>query len=974
MSKLVALFVFIVVLVPHVYSQTTADQKQEAPSIVTNADEVTLDLVVHNKKHKSVLDLKPEDIAVTDNGSVMHLSDLRLVTGQPETDRRITLLFDPFDPSAATNARSVARKILKLIPLKGFSFSVLTVRARLHLVQEFTSDRVAIEKAVNAATAVEAAEKDGDAALPEKELIAVARTGSRSSGIRVSANDRKVAQVTLASLEESQRIVQEQHSQPSLSGLLALARTERQFPGRKIIIYFTEGLQPDANTRDMIHLIGGAANRAGISIYVIDKTAIDTKVAEGMLQAMTGGGIAAYNRQNPPPTGPAAQKPVPFGPGLYSMVDNWTNRVETEGTNTGKDPLNELAANTGGAYLFSEDGLKKPFKQAVDDLTTYYEASYVPPTLEYDGKFHPVTVKAVRKGLNLRSRPGYFAVPPTTGIRPFEVPLMKVLAESQLPADLQFHAAVLRLGDLPTGNENAVVVEIPSGELQTHDDPNSSLYSMHGSIVAQIRNNAGEVIAHFSEDVPRHGSLDSNGKAQSDLVTMQRHFVADPGDYLLEAAILDRISGKASAQRLQFSIPSQAAGPSLSDVTLVQRMDPLPSELYEGEPLRYGSERVVPSLSSRVAHGAKDISFFFVVHPDPKSSEPARLEMEVLKNNETIAQVPLQLRKTDEGASVPYLASIQSGALPSGEYEVIERLSQAGNTTERAVTFRIDGAELASSTVPESSSANDATGAANSEAAGANDHRLVITSLPAGAVSAPSADELAAIIEGARKRALDYGKSLPNFICIEFTNRSVDLAGSGNWKYRDSLAELLTYKDNQESRSTLEVNGKRSSLTRAEMNSTWPMSSGEFGALLNLVFAPPSKTHFEWKEAAAVGDGSGTLQVLSFRVSSENATIALSQGNESVGVGFHGLVYIDGATSGIRRVTLEADGLPRTFPMHAASMTVDYDFVAISGRDYLMPVRSTVMLHRNRRQVELNEISFRNYRRFASRTRIKMIQ
>jgi len=108
-------------------------------------------------------------------------------------------------------------------------------------------------------------------------------------------------------------------------------------------------------------------------------------------------------------------------------------------------------------------------------------------------------------------------------------------------------------------------------------------------------------------------------------------------------------------------------------------------------------------------------------------------------------------------------------------------------------------------------------------------------------------------------------------------------------------------------------------------------------------------------------------------VARENATIDLAQGNETVGVGFHGLVYIDSATSGVRRVTLEADELPRTFPVRAASMTVDYDFVAISGRDYLMPVRSTVMLHRNRRQVELNEISFRNYRRFASRTKVKMI-
>jgi hypothetical protein len=241
-------------------------------------------------------------------------------------------------------------------------------------------------------------------------------------------------------------------------------------------------------------------------------------------------------------------------------------------------------------------------------------------------------------------------------------------------------------------------------------------------------------------------------------------------------------------------------------------------------------------------------------------------------------------------------------------------------------------------------------------------------------VPPPSAEELEAIVSGARKRSLEYSKSLPNFMCIEVTDRSVDQSGNGNWKHRDSIAELLTYHDNQESRSTLEVNGKRSSLKRAEMNSTWPTSVGEFGALLNLVFAPTSKTLFEWKEAGTVNDGSGTLQVLSYRVAPENATLNLSESNNTIGVGFHGLVYIDATTSGIRRITVEADNLPRTFSMHAAAMTVDYDYVAISGRDYLLPVRSTVSLQRHHRQIELNEIAFRNYRRFASRTKIKMVQ
>ena len=104
------------------------------------------------------------------------------------------------------------------------------------------------------------------------------------------------------------------------------------------------------------------------------------------------------------------------------------------------------------------------------------------------------------------------------------------------------------------------MIEVPVAELETRDDPNANLYSLHVSIVAQIKNKAGEVIEHFSEDVPQHGSLDSKSGAQSELITMQRHFTAEPGQYVLEAAVLDRNNEKAGAQRQEFEIPTEAAG------------------------------------------------------------------------------------------------------------------------------------------------------------------------------------------------------------------------------------------------------------------------------------------------------------------------------------------------------------------------------------------------------------------------------
>ena len=40
----------------------------------------------------------------------------------------------------------------------------------------------------------------------------------------------------------------------------------------------------------------------------------------------------------------------------------------------------------------------------------------------------------------------------------------------------------------------------------------------------------------------------------------------------------------------------------------------------------------------------------------------------------------------------------------------------------------------------------------------------------------------------------------------------------------------------------------------------------------------------------------------------------------------------------------------------------------------ILPVRSSVSLEKTHRKIELNEITFRNYRRYASRAKIKMVQ
>lgn len=954
------------------------DPKTQQSTIETNVDEVSIDMVVRTKKNKPVLDLKPQDLSVTDDGTQAKISDLRIVSGNSEARHQISLLFDQLDASAANNARSIATKILKMVPDRGFDVSVLAISGRLRLFQEFTEDRDVVRKAVNLVTAENTTAWPDAVAAAEKVLITTVQRGAGASGSQVSAQDREMGRVLLSALESSQQNIQDHHMEAPLAGLQALARAQQRLPGRKVVIYFTQGLQANANTGDQLRAIAAAANRSGVSIYIINANGLDMRDYQSLVQTMVVGQAMSTRAMNPAPSSANLSGPPSTidttAPWVNRAVGDQLDRFESDGLQGHKDPLAGLAMNTGGSYVGSNENFRKPIKQMISDLSTYYEMSYTPPNRNYDGEFHSVKVISQRKDLRIRSRAGYFALPPSNDsqVRPFEAPILKAFSEPKLPSDLELHARILQLGNLSEGNTSALVVEAPLSQMTTRDDPNTNLYSLHAAIVAQIKNQAGAVVEHFSEDLPRRAALNTKEMTHAGFINLQRHFALQPGKYVLEAAVMDRYGEKIGAQRQDFDVTDSPSGSGLSDVMLVRRFDPLSEETDAFEPLRYKHGKVVPNVSGEIDPSTKDVSLFFLVHPDANTSGPAMLEMQVMRNGSLVGEVPLQLPSSSSGETIPYLASMKSSSLPPGNYQIIETLTQGDKVSERSTNFNIGGPELASApgalAKPDPNDVEAVTEAGIEAARIASQQKphLEITSLPAEAMARPSGEELESIIAGARKHALSYSKGLPNFICVEMTDRSVDSSGNGKWKHRDSLAELLRYRDNQESRTTIAVNGVRSSENREMMNG--PLSLGEFGDLLGMIFQPAAKADFQWKETDMLGGS--RVQVLSYRVVRENGTMTLRDGNGAFYAGFHGLIYIDSSTLGIRRVTMEADDLNEKSSIRAASLAVEYDYVAVGAHDYLMPVRGTIRLRKGKHESDLNEVIFQNYRRYASEAKI----
>jgi VWFA-related protein len=955
-------------------SSAPADQPSAQPPSSAHADEVSLDLIVRTRKKKPVLDLKPSDLAITDDGSPVTLTGLHLVTAASAPDRLITLLFDRLDPSSARAARNLAARILRVVPNEGYSIAVLQMGGRLRLFQAFTADRGLINAAIDAATPINANASTAGLTPAEANLFSIVESDSLS----VDSAQRAHARLLRAGLEDSQRLVEDEHTYPSLAALEALAQSQRQISGRKFVFWFSEGMRADSDTRDAIRSVIAEGNRAGLTICAVDSNSIDqqagSQIQAAMAMSLIGvGGAIGSNNVNGVAGGGGGGGFTP-GAELNAASGRNTSELQFGGMDADQSPLARLATDTGGIYIRASSGAKHQLQQLQNDLTSYYEASYILPQQEYDGAFHPIAIRSMRKGLIVRSRAGYFAVPPDdhADFLPWEAPLLQTLAGGQLPSAIAFRTSLLHLGPLPDGNTTELTVEVPVSELQVREDANTHISSAHAAILALIKDSKGVVLRHFSKDFPLHESPDVLRKDPDQTVTMQDHFSAEPGVYTLETVVFDALGNQAGAQRTAFTIDPPSAGPSLSDVVLVRRVDPVHDETAAFDPMRYQHVRIVPRIDSELPEDTRTVSLFVLVHPVAGSTTQPRLQLRISRNHEILSSLPIELQPVSgTGAAIPYYGKLEAGVFPPGKYQAEAVLTQDGQTGTSSLSFSVEGT-IAASMAPATSftatsDALDLSADRRRASSDATRNSLFVIATPSNPVPAPSAAEVEEIVDAARGRALSWFDSLENFFCIETTSHSVDLTGSGDWKHKDTLVELIRYVDHHESRTTLQLNGEPSSTPADQLGFAW--SVGEFGAMFHILFDPSAHARFAWKESDRL-DGQ-PVQVFTFQVALRNSTFNLSdRNNHQSPVGFYGLLYLDTATHSVRRITIEADDIPPTLAIRASSISVDYAWISINHHDYLLPVRGAVSLHETKHIPVLNEFQFRDYRRFGSQIRM----
>jgi VWFA-related protein len=943
---------------------------------------VTLDMAVRDRHNKPVLDLRPEELAITDNGALVKLNSLQLVNGKSSDEPLITLLFDrpgmqggskgsdeymfgrsaPAARETSRKLREAANRFLKAFPSSGFQFAVVDVWGRLQIQQANTSDRKLITKAISAAVQPEVYSTRVVPNGEEKRQIQVAKTGQDASGAAVSTRDRAIARSMYSALQASSHIAKNQHLSLSLACLLALVEAQAAIPGRKAIVYLpaTDDVGEDASNwrsqdghaKDAIHSIVGAANRAGINVYIVIPDSIEDN--DQLAAIYSTATLGSY--------GPVGGVDLTGGQTL--MMGNATSfAMATMATRkpsaiASQDNLNVLARQTGGDVINAGGRMAAAIRDLTQGLTTYYETSFAPPSGLLDGSFHTTSYKTTRSGLRMRARTGYLALPPSVGLgeppQPFELPLMALLKSRELPGDIDYRAGVLRMGRQDEGNVNLVAMEIPVSALQVQEDSSTHLKSAHLSVLATITDSTGLVVERFSEDMARRWAAGSSSGTMPEFLPFERTFSAPPGKYTLETAVLDNLNGKAAARRQTFEIAPSQPGPELSDLMVVRSVEPV--DVAGGDPdlLWRGNTRVLPNMYGQLPAGVHNLSVFLFARTDSKAQEPATVMFEVLHDGVPLKGKPLESTLKPGDELTPVTKSFAISSATDGRYEIRVTLKQGDKSAESTGEFVLAGGE--------EPSASSGTGGAPLEI---DPPGLTADDRPD---NEPTPAESELILADVRKNALDYGDTLPNLICQQTTTRLTDPRGIGNWQLKDKLVEVLTYVNHQESRQVIggEVNhAKKDEKTVSEVGM---ISTGEFGMALTNIFTPSSKAVFTRKGTSMLHGE--PVEAFDYRIEQANSNFSLTVPTASVKVAYHGRVYIDSATHGVRSITIITDDVPKKFPIRSAAVRVDYDYIAINEHDYLLPVSAQVIAGRGANLLERNDLHFSNFRKFGSNARI----
>lgn len=239
---------------------------------------------------------------------------------------------------------------------------------------------------------------------------------------------------------------------------------------------------------------------------------------------------------------------------------------------------------------------------------------------------------------------------------------------------------------------------------------------------------------------------------------------------------------------------------------------------------------------------------------------------------------------------------------------------------------------------------------------------------PKPTIPPPSQEEIDRILHQVIDNARTYADNLPNYLCVQVTRRHYDPTGAENWRLHDTIQEQVSYTDHKENYKVVMINGQ--SVANVEHTRLGGSTlSGDFGSIYAEIFDAETATEFNWDHWATLRGR--RMYVFAFHVpqSRSHFTIAAGETHRVITAGYHGLIYADRATDAVMRYKFECEDIPTDFPVKDVRLDVNFDFIDIAGRKYVLPLKTEVW-SRDGRYMTWNEAEFHLYRKFGTESTI----
>lgn len=445
-------------------------------------------------------------------------------------------------------------------------------------------------------------------------LRAEAETLVRSRARTIASRVAQVALNTLASLE-------------------SLIRSASSLPERKLVIFISDGFfinyLRSTNAYDL-RRVADAALRSGSVIYTIDTRGLVT----GSPEASTKDGFDRQGR-----------------PGRLTI---------TEAT-AAQDPLNALAADTGGQAWLNSNDLATGVVQALRETSSYYLIAWRPEPGQAKDRFRRIEIKVKdRPDLTVRMRKGFFEDAGTTANsnnasgRPttVEEELLSIIRSSYPKHSLP---TTLSVGNMYRPEKGmslmaSMMIETAIG--------NSSGQASEVDIMCAVVNEKGTVVsslqAHLTLPPP---SAAEGGRL---LYTMEFPNLVS-GLYQVRLATRDSQHGLAGDARQWIEIPDTGKGQFLL------------GSLFLSE-VRAATQKAVVSPARRFARTSRMRFQGQVYNAEHSSRQPElTLEVQLTKDGHVVIATPatpISIQGVTDFARIPFIGEFPLNGFQPGEYEL----------------------------------------------------------------------------------------------------------------------------------------------------------------------------------------------------------------------------------------------------------------------------------------------------------------